>query len=872
MKKIIFLLVLAICSFQSSARKYQSLDQANPILVKSKYIVYQGKKIFLNAKNIYIDGSITDKQAAISPFVFNSFHEAMKHLVAGTSDNDRMNVYFAPYVYWVDNPDDPSMRVGENGGSPIAMHLHCPYLTFIGLTPHPENVVLACNRGQQQGAYGNFTMFYFHGDGISLNNLTFGNYCNIDLVFPLKPELNRHRRMDAITQAQLAFADGDRLEAHNCRFVSRLNTCPLNGGKRTFFERCHFESTDDAMCPSGVYLSCNFDFYGSMPFGHTQETGAVLLDCDFHSKSSDVNSHRSVQYLIKSRGPISIIDCRYHTPEDIRLEWKPDPKPDLRCYQAGITQNGKPVSLQSQQSGTTVCIDNKPLLDAYKINYQGKTIYNTFNLLEGDDGWDPMNVKKDIEQMEKKTGRKLHQLPIFMAVKASHDRVEQGQKPAVLSIVAKRLCGYPANLSPVEWRLSDPTYVKLIDTNNPLQRQVASINTTDNKQKIYLSLSNADGLSAGYALDIAPSTLPAPTIIATPVIAKKQDGVLELNYQLELKGREDQSVITWYRCDDAKGTNAVAVSISRLDRPKQFYKLQPGDENHYIIAALAPKHIRSIALPETSFLPQNVFGNTSAPCTLSNAVFINLQDVPQQAVLETDFAHFPAFEQHQVKEGYWTLDGYKPLDTAQHPWKVSANNWCYGKGEAGALGYGMLHQARGSRMLYTPSVKNIQQTSTPQTMTITLLLDPSKQAGQGFGSPTGQYFDLMIHYDTKTLSGYGLRIERTTKYANAVDMKLMKYENGQSSPITEPVSTTCFLTGCTIRLYTDSKYQLHANISTTSKQRESSLAKEVNLSAKINPPHYFGIGMQHTGSSGSSALLLHHLKVEWGSSSKIVKP
>ena len=81
--------------------------------------------------------------------------------------------------------------------------------------------------------------------------------------------------MESITQAQLAFADGDRLEAHHCRFVSRLNTCPLNGGKRTFFERCHFESTDDAMCPTGVYLSCDFDFYGSMPFGHQMSTPIV---------------------------------------------------------------------------------------------------------------------------------------------------------------------------------------------------------------------------------------------------------------------------------------------------------------------------------------------------------------------------------------------------------------------------------------------------------------------------------------------------------------------------------------------------------------------------------------------------------------------
>lgn len=46
-------------------------------------------------------------------------------------------------------------------------------------------------------------MFDFWGDGLSVKNLTMGNYCNVDLEFPLKKELGRKKRMSAITQAHV---------------------------------------------------------------------------------------------------------------------------------------------------------------------------------------------------------------------------------------------------------------------------------------------------------------------------------------------------------------------------------------------------------------------------------------------------------------------------------------------------------------------------------------------------------------------------------------------------------------------------------------------------------------------------------------------
>lgn len=167
----------------------------------------------------------------------------------------------------------------------------------------------------------------------------------------------------------------------------------------------------------------------------------------------------------------------------------------------------------------------------------------------------------------------------------------------------------------------------------------------------------------------------------------------------------------------------------------------------------------------------------------------------------------------------------------------------------------LLQKEKGARLLYSPLLEGKQE------MAVTLVCDPCKTAAQGFASATDQYMDIYIHYDTRTLSGYGLRIIRTTKYANAVDMQLMRFIEGRGELLGEPVSTTCFLTNCTIRLWSEGR-QLKAHVSTTTPQRESELVKKVDLSAPIEPLSC-GFGIQHTGSAGASATMFHHLKIEW---------
>ena len=189
------------------------------------------------------------------------------------TEEQPLTIYIAPWVYWMDDPDNPAIRKPAKGkGIPFGVEAELSHVRFIGLGESPEHTIWACNRGQTQGAEGNFTMLSLKGEDLYFENLTMGNYCNVDLEYAPNPKLNRRRRANAIVQAQLAICQGDRVAARNCRFISRLNSCPLVGAQRTFFEKCYFECTDDALCGTGIYLNCQFNLFSGKPFYSTQVT------------------------------------------------------------------------------------------------------------------------------------------------------------------------------------------------------------------------------------------------------------------------------------------------------------------------------------------------------------------------------------------------------------------------------------------------------------------------------------------------------------------------------------------------------------------------------------------------------------------------
>ena len=272
---------------------------------------------------------------------FITVNEALRQAETYADDSVWTIIHIAPGVYWIDDPDDSTIRRPEPGeNTPFGMKVRMNRVRLVGEGESPEDVVLACNRGQTQGADGNFTMLHITGDDIQAENLTFGNYCNVDLNYKRDPRQSRQRRADAIVQAQLVICDGDRYEARRCRFISRLNLCPFAGARQVLFEDCYFECTDDALCGTGIYRHCRFTFFSSKPFYCTSPQGAVFEDCDIHSKV------RGVQYLTKVSDPVTMRNCRW-TSEDpnLTIEWTKKPDPKKRCLMENCTLNGKPLDV-----------------------------------------------------------------------------------------------------------------------------------------------------------------------------------------------------------------------------------------------------------------------------------------------------------------------------------------------------------------------------------------------------------------------------------------------------------------------------------------------------------------------------------------------
>ena len=709
---------------------------------------------------------LIDAEANVSsPYVYHSFQDAATHF------RDGITVYINPGVYWIDDPDDATVRVGKNGREPFGMVVKCNVLRLIGKGDRPEDVVLASQRGQTQGSVGNFTMFDFWCNKLVVENLTMGNYCNVDLTYPKNPRFNRKKRSDAITQAHVGYVHGDSLIAKKVRFISRLNLNPLNGAKNSYYEDCHFECTDDALNGNATYHRCNFDLYGQKPFWSTFGKGVLFVDCDFYVKGENRE-----MYFCKQGGPVTLKDCRYHAPsDDIYIGWTAYPQPWLRCYQQNFRLNGKPYLIGSRQPQNTL----QPAV-------------------------------LDLLPME----------PPFLAISQHNASLLTGRDTLLLSCQEN-----------VSWRVQSgfEKYVSL----NPLGKKVEIIptNNSDETADFCIIARTRDGREAACHLVVKPSILPAPDFVKKPRIVQRGHQLL-LEYALDLQGRRDESLITWYRDD-------VPVATSHV-QPERSLQVRESDRLHAIKAIIKPKHQRSD------------YGN-------SLIAQFKVKRVPQLNTLETDFSQFYCDWQPVVAEGLWTIDGYKPTDTSEYDWAFNRQKpmWEYGEGFNGAVGMGLLQAQRGARLMYTPVKRTYGD------MSLTLHVDPTKTAGQGFGSATGQYMDVCLKFDTETLTGYGLRIIRTTKHAKAVDFYLVRYDHGQITALTEPVSSTCYRTNCTISLHFNGSL-LSADVTTTTPQpAHSTLPHEVHLSAKVDANTFGGIHIQHTGSCGESTTMLHHLKTVW---------
>jgi len=832
---IICLLSAVLAPAQNASGSY-SLDPGNPIQFGEDYIVYKGQTIPLGPRAFFIDGQLTDAQIAGNPYVFNSVNKAAEHLTNGTEDAP-MVLYIAPYVYWIDDPDDPAERVGVNGAAPFGLVIACEWLRFYGLSDNASNVVLACNRGQTMGSRGNFTMFRLIGQGTSSENVTFGNYCNIDLDYPLKPSLSRPKRGSAIVQAQLIMCNGDKIVARNCRFVSRLNLCPFLGGKRVLFDRCHLECTDDALTGTAVYLNCTLDFYSSKPFGGTSGTGAVFLNCDIRSFSG------GKQFFTKMDGQIAVVDTRILGKPQTYYGWQDYPPLQTRNYQYNVLVNGSEYVIGNNDPDRTVDMTRSTILEAYRVMHQGNVIYNIWNLLRGDDNWDPMSIRTTVEKAEKESGKNYSMLPVRLSISPSKASIETGKAPVTLSASLFRFGNYPAPSGQITWSIAsaDRGLVQLNVAQDSRTCVVIPTHTGEAPARVVITASDPSGLQAACVLEVSPSQLDPPLFRTAPQLSGPRDGRLQVAYQLETS-YADQSLVSWYRCLDAQGSNPVETAVSREGQPLREYELSAGDIGYYIMATVAPKHIRCAAGKPVSCIMPRPIGTrdiTANPKTLV-----------------TNFHNTSLRNQPSIIPGFWTWShAQNPDDERANTTDTTRDAWYFGAGSDGAAGHSGLLQGRSARMLYTPAGR------TSGNMKCTYDFLPYKTAGQGF-SMAGMYMDVLIQCDTRTMTGFALRLIRTTKFGNAVDALFVRYENGKATEISDPVTTSCYRPGCRVEVEVAGNL-LKASLSKYGENPAEPVPGVVaafSMEKEISPEPWGGFGIEY---HGGSSVLIEQVKAIW---------
>lgn len=839
----------AVKDINKTLEGYTPMDSSDPVEFGGTYIKYQGETIQLSETAIYLDGSLSDELAAQYPYVYNDITKALSAdaLKNGTADKP-MTVYVAPYVYWIDDPAaTDTVQKTEGYSVPYGMVVNSEYLTIKGLTGNPDNVVLAGNRGQSHASNGNYTMFRFNCSGaLTVKNITIGNYCSVDLDYPLMSELNQAKRTETITQAQLADMSGDKMFADNCNFISRLNLVPISGASRNLYNNCHFESTDDALNGNAVYVGCDFDFYGNRPLYSSYNTGSTFLGCTFNCKILNVEAEPT-QFFTKEGGTITAVDCVYNSnlSVPISIGWTKTPSTSLKCYQSNIIHNGQSITIGGEGAKETVDMTGKSVLNAYKVVSGGKTYYNTYNLLKGSDDWDPLGVKDVIAAAGQEA------VATQLTIKSDVSEIESGKETASIGGTVNYFYGTNDTTQKITYSVSDEdkAYVKLTD-NGDGTCKVEGTNNDDAAKKVIINASTESGLEAAVGITVKPSKLDAPEYIKTPVITNDGQGSLKVDYSLDLGSREDMSAISWYRCTDAEGSNKVLVAVTRNDSPEYTYKLTAGDVGYYIMAKVESKNIRS---------------DYGTPVNTVYDKAIGVKDVRSKN-LSTDFSNFPNIKQSEIKAGFWTVDYNRPADTESFgKWQGADTEepWVYGVTGNGCVGAGLYQGTQGSRLMYTPVE------GTYGDMSLKLVVDPAKTAGQGFGS-AGQYMDVLLKFDTSTLTGYGLRIIRTRDSSNAVTFVLVKYDNGAVTEISDKVIASCYVTGCTISLKTEGN-KLTAHVETPTEQLADQAAKGyphvVDLTADIAANSFGGVAIQHTGTTGTggwqNTTMLHNLDITW---------
>lgn len=831
------------------------------------FITYNDENIKLDEKTYYLDATLTEEQR--SPYNFTSLEDAQANLPNG-SESEPVTLYIAPDVYWTDDPDVAEDR---NKNSLVGITFQQHYLTFKGMSGRREDVIICSNRGNNAGAQGNFNTMAI-ANGFQAYDITFANYCNVDLEYELDSTKNRAKRQGGITQAQTLITTGnslDKLYFENCSFVSRLNLLSLYIHKRAYFKDCHFESTDDSFATGDItiYENCDFDLYSGTPCATSSNYLQSFLGCTFNLYLSGNGKIT----LSKGLTNFAFIDCQFNGTLE-KAEWNQNV---ISSATRSIVYNNKinteDLVFSANNPETSIYLDNSNLT-AFKVNDE----YNIYNLLNtnGLTLWDPNNEATTMAN---------HVQPWYVKLSNTSGKIQANGTSVVSS--GATVYGYNVDKN-ITWNLPEDDTVLSFKSQTDTSFSIVANNEVSVPTTYSVIGKTTNGLNAGCYVVVTPEISGNATFKTEPSFLDITDNTLSVTYEV-VNGEQvindinpDESIVKWYRSTSGSledNSDWILTATSRYitdnDKPYKDYKLSIGDIDYYIICSVKPKIRYSNYGEEKAIV-------TSTPITSSNVTgdalntididFKNFSHVNANLdTKENKFAWLNKFQNHFWYGGQYLVTEDKPSYSGKINQTNSNAAWNYTEGSNGALGYvGYLTNFQGARLVYnnTDSVDN---------MALTLEVVPEKTAGQGFGGAT-QFMDIFIKYDVASQTGYGLRIirlgEMPSEYSefadytsNACYFALVRHENGVTTILNDGTKNidavaTAFNPVCTINLEYKDKV-LSASVTTTkakSDKTPESMPNEVALSYTLTEDKelFGGFGIQHTGtvSSGNRANII----------------
>jgi pectin methylesterase-like acyl-CoA thioesterase len=746
---------------------------------------------------------------------FRTLQAAYAAAPAGTPDKPTV-IGIKPDVYFIRGTDtEAGMTITKN------------YITLLGLTDDRRRVVLADNRGNKEGASNNGYMFIVNATGFTMMNLTVVNYCNLDYEYPGDPSKNLHMRSPVITQAVALQADGDKHVYSHVAFLSRLDTLFIRT-TRSYFTNVYAEGTDDFIGGGTVGVWENSEIYFPTGNGVMSASGIAFIHTVFRAS-------RGLEFHKGFRNPDALIECTMpvNTPRS-PVAWM--------VWKAPVRQNVYALTYRTKDASGKPAVIYDSIVGphaftlSHELTAEEARAFNPWNLLRATpsgrvDDWDPAGVRTKYEN----DGRDVFR----MALTASSAAPEAAAKAATQPVAAPAAAALgpfanteaPGNASirtggpgatltasvlpqraadtPITWSTESKLIALSSTSGNTIT--VTGRNATNHAEYVTVKAAAANGFYVTSHIYVEPKYIDPPTFTRKPAIGVPANGKVAVYYALDLGGRQDESIIDWYACDDAECATRREVAVSRGNELLRQLTLTPGMAGKYVEAAIRPKHNTSDPGPETVAI-------SSRPISPSRT----------NENIDPDFRNFVETENTNYVSGLWTLLG----------------TWTSSIGDNLVNGYGLRIASQGAQLLY-------QNDAPTQDMRVKAVMTPEKTAGQGFGiagspddnaGPRNQKADIYIKYDPRTRNGYSLRFWRTTLSAEKCMFQLYQIVNGIGHPIDDQQQLTgVFKPNTTLTL---------AIIGSTFTATGSNTADGETLSLKgtVDPNNFGGAGVAWTGS------------------------